>query len=291
MTHFRHLGYIWKDSLVGCPCDILYRVDSRQIWIYGKDSIQQNRNDTVDIADGPSTVTASSVRRYFRELGIGNHPRGGVGKKLLAVVSLQTKCPGEVKADTDERGNCMMATRPLSELDLIFYDGNHYCTDFRRDIIATHTTPPKTSVCTLKCPQNQVSRSSKVKIGFSPSGVLVIGNDKFLDPCDLAKEGVLILTRISSLLWELRVESAQAKFTGNGKRHQLYGFNRIVNENGDTIVEISQEKRIELDLYKMYARKKVKTIAESAREERSEEVANSLEECYRSSRSLNICRP
>ena len=278
----------------GVANDILYRADSRQIWIYGKDRSQQNGDDILGSADNPSNAATSPLRRCSGEPGNGNHPKGGVGKKLLAIVSFQTKCSGEVKADTDENGNCMMATRKVTELDLIFYDGNHYFSDFTRDVKTTQPTSPKISVCTLKCPQNQVTSSTKIEIGLRPTGVLVIRSDLFLDPCDLGREGVLRLKKISCLLWELQLEGTLTKFTGGGKRHQLYGFNTIVNENGDTIVDLSQEKRIAIDLYKVYAKKKVNTMAESARRERSKEVANSLEECYKRSRSpssANICRP
>lgn len=276
----------------GVSNDILYRANSRQVWIYGKDTSQQDQNGIFNNTDDHSTAAVSPVSRCSGEPGDGSHPKGGIGKKLLAKVSFQTKCPGKVKADTDENGNCMMAGRKVSELDHIFYDGNHYSTDFTRDMKARDPTSPKTSICTLKCPQSQVTRSTKIEIGFRPNGVLVIRNDLFLYPCDMEKEGVLRLTKISCLLWQLRLESA--KFAGGGKIHQLYGFKKIVNENGDTIVDLSQEKRIEIDLYKMYAKKTVNAMAESARRDRSNEVANSLEECYRSSKSLSnasICRP
>ncbi|KAL9988851.1 hypothetical protein ACROYT_G003341 [Oculina patagonica] len=281
----------------GVANDILYRADRRQILIYGKNSSQQDHSDIVSSTDDTSTAAASPVSRCSGEPSDGNHPKGGIGKRLLAIVSFQTKCPGVIKADTDESGNCMMATRKVSKLDTIFYDGNHYSTDFTRDIKAMEGMEPtssKTSVCTLKCPQTQVTRSTKIEIGLRPNGVLIIGSELFLDPCDMGKEGVLLLKKKSCLLWELLLEGTPTKFTGSGKRHQLYGFKKIVNENGDTIVDLSEERRIEIDLYKMYAKKTVKSLAETARHDRSSEVAESLEECYSSSMSLgsaSICRP
>lgn len=287
----------------GVANDILYRADSREISIYGKDSSQQSQNDILSTTDGPPTAAASPKSSCTGEPSDGNHPKKSIGKKLLAIVSFQTKCPGEVKADIDEAGNCMMATRKVSELDPVRYDGKHYFADLTHDIrvkeqsvdsIAFDLETRKTSVCTLMCPQDQVTRSTKIEIGLRPYGVLVIRSDLFLDPCDMEREGVLRLRKISCVLWELRLRGKHSKFAGMGTKHQLYGFSRIVNENGDTIVDLNQEKRIKIDLYKMYARKRVETMAKSARGERSNEVANSLEECYKTSRSLssaNICRP
>ena len=272
----------------GVANDILY--DGNQIKIYGKDLSKQTGNGN-DTTDDPGVVP--SARRCSGEPADGSHPMGGEdGKRLLATVSFHTKCPGKVEA-FNEVGRCMMARKTLSELDLVFFNGNRFVTDFTQNVESMQPDIPKIDVCTLKCPQQQVSHSTQIKLGRGSRDYLVIKNDLFLDPCGIDGEGAeMFLKKKGKSIWELEFRGEHEKFTGDGKRHELRGVEWIVNEYGDKIVNLKTMKKDEIDLFDEYTRKTVIDIAKRARREQTDEVADTLEQCLQKSRHIdaNICK-
>ena len=152
---------------------------------------------------------------------------------------------------------------------------------------------PKIDVCALKCPQQQVSHSTQIKLGRGSRDYLVIKNDLFLDPCGIDGEGAeMFLKKKGKSVWELEFRGEYDKFTGDGKRHELKGVEWIVNEYGDKIVNLKTVKKDEIDLFDKYNRKTVIANANKARREQSDEVANTLTQCLQKSHHIdaNICK-
>ena len=272
----------------GVANDILY--DGRQIKIYGIDVRRQKRNriHTLDVSG-----FELPARRCSGEPPDGSHPIGGRdGKSLLATVSFYTKCPGEVSAFNKD-GGCMMAPRKVSELDLLFFNGKSFFTDFTQSVQCKQPSIPKADVCTLKCPQQQVTRSTQINLGRGSRDYLVIKNDLFLDPCGIDGEGAeMILKRAAKTIWELEFKGDHEKFTGDGTRHQLKGIELIVNEYGDTIVDLGTVTEEEINLFDAYTEKTVIDIAERARREQTDEIADTLTQCLKKSGHIdaNICK-
>jgi len=183
----------------------------------------------------------------------------------------------------------MMARKKLSELDLVFFNGNRFVTDFTQNVESMQPDIPKIDVCTLKCPEQKVSHSTQIKLGRGSRDYLVIKNDLFLDPCGIDGEGAeMFLKKKGKSIWKLEFRGEHEKFTGDGKRHELKGVEWIVNEYGDKIVNLKTVKKDEIDLFDEYTRKTVIDIAKRARREQTDEV----EQCLHKSRHIdaNICK-
>ena len=273
----------------GVANDVLY--DGRQIKIYGIDARQQKRNGNHTEDDSGLQLPA---RRCSGEPADGSHPMGGGGgKSLLVTVSFHTKCPGEVSA-FNKNGGCMMAPRKVSELDLLFFNGDNLFTDFTQNVQSNYRNTRNVDVCTLKCPQHPVSRSTEIKLGQGDRDYLVIKNDLFLDPCGIDGEGAdMILKRKKrGFFWELEFKGKHEKFTGAGKRHRLKGIEWIVNEYGEKIVNLRKVRKDEINLFDEYTRKTVTDIADRARREQTDEVADTLTQCLKTSGHIdaNICK-
>ena len=65
-----------------------------------------------------------------------------------------------------------------------------------------------------------------------------------------------------------------------------------MNEYGDKIVNLKAVKKDDIDLFDEYTRKTVIDIANKARREQNDEVANTLTQCLQKSRHIdaNICK-
>ena len=232
-------------------------------------------------------------RRCSGEPEDGSHPIGGRdGKRLLFTVSFHTKCPGQVETK-NKFGGCMMETRFVSELDSVFFDGARLFSSFSEDVQSSNPSLSKADVCTLKCPQRQVTRSTTINLGRG-TDYLVIKNDLFLDPCGIdGEDSDMILKRKDGDTWELEFTGEHDKFTGSGKKHQLKGVKWIVNEYGHKIIDLEEVREDVINLFDEYTRKTALDIGNQVRREQTDEVADTLTECLQNQTAqglANICK-
>ena len=268
--------------------DVLY--NGTHIKIYGR-GIRERKREAKDTVYN-SHVSPPS-RRCSGEPEDGSHPIGGRdGKRLLLTVSFHTKCPGKVEA-LNEYSGCMMKTRFISELDSVFFDGASLFSSFSEDVQSRQPRLPEADVCTLKCPQQRVTRSTTINLGRG-TDYLVIKNDLFLDPCGIdGEDSDMILRRKDGDTWELEFTGEHDKFTGNGKKHQLKGVKWIVNEYGHKIVDLEEVREDVINLFDEYTRKTALDIGNQVRREQTDEVADTLTECLQNQTAqglANICK-
>ena len=268
--------------------DVLY--NGTHIKVYGEDE-EEWRRDVKDTVYNSHVSTPS--RRCSGEPEDGSHPIGGRdGKRLLFTVSFHTKCPGQVETK-NKFGGCMMETRFVSELDSVFFDGARLFSSFSEDVQSSNPSLSKADVCTLKCPQRQVTRSTTINLGRG-TDYLVIKNDLFLDPCGIdGEDSDMILKRKDGETWELEFTGEHDKFTGSGKKHQLKGVKWIVNEYGHKIVDLEEVREDVINLFDEYTRKTALDIGNQVRREQTDEVADTLTECLQSQTAqglANICK-
>ena len=268
--------------------DVLY--NGTHIKIYGRGIGERKREAKDTVYD--SHVSPPS-RRCSGEPEDGSHPIGGRdGKRLLLTVSFHTKCPGKVEA-LNEYSGCMMKTRFISELDSVFFDGESLFTSFSEDVQSRQPRLPKADVCTLKCPQQRVTRSTTINLGRG-TDYLVVKNDLFLDPCGInGEDSDMILRRKDGDTWELEFTGEHDKFTGSGRKHQLKGVKWIVNEYGHKIVDLEEIREDVINLFDEYTRKTALDIGNQVRREQTDEVADTLTECLQSQTAqglANICK-
>ena len=268
--------------------DVLY--NGTHIKVYGEDE-EEWRRDVKDTVYNSHVSTPS--RRCSGEPEDGSHPIGGRdGKRLLFTVSFHTKCPGQVETK-NKFGGCMMETRFVSELDSVFFDGARLFSSFSEDVQSSNPSLSKADVCTLKCPQRLVTRSTTINLGRG-TDYLVIKNDLFLDPCGIdGEDSDMILKRKDGETWELEFTGEHDKFTGNGKKHQLKGVKWIVNEYGHKIIDLEDVREDIINLFDEYTRKTALDIGNQVRREQTDEVADTLTECLQSQTAqglANICK-
>ena len=268
--------------------DVLY--NGTHIKIYGR-GIRERKREAKDTVYN-SHVSPPS-RRCSGEPEDGSHPIGGRdGKRLLLTVSFHTKCPGKVES-LNEYSGCMMKTRFISELDSVFFDGASLFSSFSEDVQSRQPRLPEADVCTLKCPQQRVTRSTTINLGRG-TDYLVIKNDLFLDPCGIdGEDSDMILKRKDGDTWELEFTGEHDKFTGNGKKHQLKGVKWIVNEYGHKIIDLEEVREDVINLFDEYTRKTALDIGNQVRREQTDEVADTLTECLQNQTAqglANICK-
>ena len=268
--------------------DVLY--NGTHIKVYGEDE-EEWRRDVKDTVYNSHVSTPS--RGCSGEPEDGSHPIGGRdGKRLLFTVSFHTKCPGQVETK-NKFGGCMMETRFVSELDSVFFDGARLFSSFSEDVQSSKPSLSKADVCTLKCPQRQVTRSTTINLGRG-TDYLVIKNDLFLDPCGIdGEDSDMILKRKDGETWELEFTGEHDKFTGSGKKHQLKGVKWIVNEYGHKIIDLEEVREDVINLFDEYTRKTALDIGNQVRREQTDEVADTLTECLQNQTAqglANICK-
>eukprot|EP00112_Aurelia_sp_Birch-Aquarium-sp1_P017719 Seg4136.1 transcript_id=Seg4136.1/GoldUCD/mRNA.D3Y31 product="hypothetical protein" protein_id=Seg4136.1/GoldUCD/D3Y31 len=259
--------------------DILNHKDKVEIYgqrSSGKRSLKKShkeiKQDINDVVSKKSNVCSGEPER--------EHPEGGKdGKVLLAKVALYSKCPVEIQA-TNKDGSCMMAPRKKPDLDIKFFNGIKLDIDFTR---REYQGGQGNDCAVLKCPDNDVTTQSKIKLVGATNDFLVIGREKFLDPCDIdGEEAKITLEKRPNKrnTWVLKFEGV-AKFSGRGVRLVLRGVDKIVNEFGNVVVNLRNAQESSIDLYDRYARVTIQEIGNMAGKDRSQEIKDNLLKCIK----------
>ena len=259
--------------------DILYRKD--KIKIYGerssgkrslKKSHEEEKRYIKDVLGKKSDVCSGEPE--------GEHPKGGEdGKVLLAKVFLNSKCPVEIHASNQD-GSCMMAPRKAADLDIRFFDGVKLDVDFTTRV---YRGGRGNDCAVLKCPDNIVTTRTKINLRGGANDFLVIGREKFLDPCDIdGDETKITLEKRPNKRnnWVLKLQGV-AKFNGRARRIILRGIDKIINELGNVVVNLSRAQESTIDLYDRYTRVTMQEIGNIAGRDRSQEIKDNLLKCIK----------
>eukprot|EP00112_Aurelia_sp_Birch-Aquarium-sp1_P025381 Seg841.5 transcript_id=Seg841.5/GoldUCD/mRNA.D3Y31 product="hypothetical protein" protein_id=Seg841.5/GoldUCD/D3Y31 len=215
-----------------------------------------------------------------------SHPKGGQnGKVLLATVTLYTKCPVQIQAK-NSNGGCMMQPRTKSQLDLKFFNGKQLNVDFSSE---TYTGTTNSDFATLKCPTSTITSPRHINLGRGSHDYLMISSELFLEPCgfDGVQERIqLVKSTQMTHTWGLQFRGTTAdKFTGAGDGHILQGVDYIVNEFGDTVVDL-RSATADINLYDAYTRVTLKNVGDIIERDRSEEVKTQLLTCLKDVSSM-----
>ena len=195
-----------------------------------------------------------------------------------------------------------MVPRELGKLDLVHRAGKRITTDFTKNV--------EGSVCTLVCPKQLVTRKTGIDLSAASTGYIILNEELFMEPCNIGVDEQMILWKYGDEAWRITFESrsVDSMFDGLGASHELVGVDKIIDEHGTEIFDLTQLSQmvvdicnrpgsscsVEFDLYEAYAEKRAKRLAMRAGEDRSKEVKDNMLQCFDSSQDVfdgDICQP
>ena len=244
--------------------DILYK--NEKVQIYGKRTSNTGKRSIRSLMRRVKPEKHHSVEKRQTTCSgepANSHPKGGQnGKVLLATVTLYTKCPMQIQTKTSN-GGCMMQPRTKSQLDLKFFNGKQLNVDFSS---TTYTGTSNSDFATLKCPTSTVTSPREINLGRGSSDYLMISSELFLEPCGF--DGVLeriqlVKSPTLSHTWGMQFIGTTAdKFTDSGDGHILKGVDYIINEYGDTVVNLRTSTAANINLYDAYTEVTLRNVGD-----------------------------
>lgn len=183
-----------------------------------------------------------------------------------------------------------MSQRKLLELDTRFFSGKRITVDFsQRNYQGSSTS----DYAVLKCPSSTVNQPTTIDLrekdqsiiaGTDSSDYVVIGSEMFLNPCNIdGQETTMILNNIKGqddtfLIW-VSSTAEDTKFTYEGRRIILKGIDKIINEHGDVILDLTTISARFYDIYHEHASKTTDSVARIMGLSHTEEVKNNILTC------------
>ena len=255
---------------------------AQKIMIYGSRTVTSEKKSfkkwILKKAASQRAKTSKKTTRCQGEPADGSHPQGGAinGKVLLATVTMSTTCPARVYSFTTD-GDCMMTPRPVSELDLTSFEGKAIIADFTSNIFGSNGA---NDFVTLECPAYQVSYRTRIDLRGGNQDTVVIRGDKFLEPCEFDGENATIVLERDGRSWKLTFDlDEENHFTGQAKIHILKGVEKIINEYGQLVVDLTATTDDTIQLLDAYARVTMRDIGNVQERERSSEFKANLLMC------------
>ena len=248
---------------------------------------------------GPGGRNERNERTVCTTAQEDNTSQGGTGKQLLATVAFYTKCLAKVEAKKVNDA-CMMVPRELGKLDLVFRAGQRITSDFTETVTG--------SVCTLLCPPEIIYQKVAIDLRSATTGYLIINEDLFLEPCSIGSLINLTLSLHGDDVWliNFRSRSLEAKFQSLAVQQEVYGVDKIIDEFGNEIFDMTELSTmvvdlcsagtcgVEFDLYRAFAERKAESIARYAGVNQSSEIMRNMLQCIDSTQGnydSNICEP
>lgn len=254
--------------------DIIYK--HGRILVSGERTGKRKRRDFEGVSNGGKKRRFTEERRSQCS---GETARKPGFKEDLATIVLHSKCPVSIEA-TNRDGSCMMSPRTKSEIDVTFFRGSRLLIDFNQ---RSYKGSRKGDYALLKCPSSTVSQATTIDLSEDANDVLILSSELFLDPCGIDESnGALRLERLDGphLTWELQLpENGLRKFSGPGRTITILGVEEILNEHGDSVLDLRKKLSGVDDLYQLYAISTMGSIGAIIERDRSQGVKNDLLSC------------
>eukprot|EP00794_Sanderia_malayensis_P008291 gene8291-9174_t len=209
----------------------------------------------------------------------GDGKGGGSTKALLATVVAHTKCPLQIMSST-QSGSCMAPRTIINELDVIFYSGRKLTTQFDGDRGGTD----KDDLMYLLCPLQEVTKKTEIDLGAGQNDAIVLRNS-FINDCKIdSKSHRMQLQKINDTMpWQLVFVNVP-KFPQENQKseswiHSLRGVEKILNDYGETVVDLTELLARRINLFDDYNKVTMKKAGFDLGSQRTPEIQRKLLQC------------